>query len=57
VQLRDLGKKKGGATAAELTDEVWTELSRVAISRAPAAIEQLRDKAKDTTDKLRGILK
>jgi hypothetical protein len=57
VQLRDLGKKKGGATAAELTDEVWTELSRIAISRAPAAIEQLRDKAKDTTDKLRGLLK
>ena len=57
VQLRDLGKKKGGATAAELTDEVWTELSRIAISRAPAAIEQLRDKAKDATDKLRGLLK
>src|SRR2546423_5002016 len=44
VQLRDLGKKKGGATAAELTDEVWRELSRIAIARAPAAIEQLRDK-------------
>jgi len=57
VQLRDLGKKKGGATAAELTDELWSELSRLAIARAPAAIEQLRDKAKDTTDKLRGLLK
>jgi uncharacterized protein involved in outer membrane biogenesis len=57
VQLRDLGKKKGGATAAELTDEVWTELSRLAIARAPAAIEQLRDKAKDATDKLRGLIK
>ena len=57
VHLRDLGKKKGGATAAELTDEVWTELSRVAISRAPAAIEQLREKGKDAADKLRGLLK
>ncbi|HET7364476.1 MAG TPA: hypothetical protein VFJ70_12990 [Burkholderiales bacterium] len=57
VQLRDLGKKKGGATAAELTDEVWTELSRIAISRAPAAIEQLRDKAKDAEERLRGLLK
>ncbi len=57
VHLRDLGKKKGGATAAELTDEVWTELSRVALSRAPAAIEELRDKAKGAADKLRGLLK
>lgn len=57
VQLHDLGKKKGGATAAELTDEVWTELSRMAINRAPAAIEQLRDKAKDAEERLRGILK
>src|SRR5207248_9417655 len=57
VQLRDLGKKKGGATAAELTDEVWRELSRIAISRAPAAIEQLRDKGKDAADKLRGLFK
>jgi uncharacterized protein involved in outer membrane biogenesis len=57
VQLRDLGKKKGGATAAELTDEVWSELSRIAIARAPAAIEELRDKAKGAADKLRSILK
>ena len=57
VHLRDLGKKKGGATAAELTDEVWTELSRVAMSRAPAAVQELRDKAKGATDKLRGLLK
>jgi hypothetical protein len=57
LHLRDLGKKKGGATAAELTDEVWTELNRIAISRAPAAIEELRDKAKSATDKLRGLIK
>ena len=57
VHLRDLGKKKGGATAAELTNEVWTELSRMAISRAPAAIEQFRDKAKDAEQRLRGIFK
>jgi hypothetical protein len=57
VHLRDLGKKKGGATAAEIADEVWKELSRVAIAKAPAAIEGLRDKAKDTADRLRGIFK
>jgi hypothetical protein len=57
VHLRDLGKKKGGATAAELTDEVWSELSRIAISRAPAAIQELREKAKGATDKLRGLFK
>jgi len=57
VNLRDLGKRKGGATAAELADEVWKELSRVAIARAPAAIEGLSDKAKDAADRLRGIFK
>jgi AsmA family len=57
VHLRDLGKRKGGGTAAELADEVWKELSRVAIARAPAAIEGLRDKAKDAAERLRGILK
>jgi hypothetical protein len=57
VHLRDLGKKKNGATAAELTNEVWSELSRVAISRAPAAVEQLRDKARDAEQRLRGLLK
>ena len=57
VHLRDLGKKKGGATAAELTDEVWSELNRIAIARAPAAIEELRDKAKGAADKLRGLIK
>ena len=46
IQLRDLGKKSNGATAAELVDEVWTQMTRSAVSRAPAAIENLRDKVK-----------
>jgi hypothetical protein len=57
VNLRDLGKRKGGATAAEIADEVWKELSRVAIAQAPGAIEHLRDKAKEAQERLRGIFK
>jgi len=57
IQLRDLGKRTNGATAAEITREVWNELTRVAISRAPAALEGLRDKAKDAADRLRGLIK
>jgi hypothetical protein len=57
IQLRDLGKRTNGATAAEITREVWNELTRVAISRAPAAIEGQRDKAKDAADRLRGLIK
>src|SRR6266850_635495 len=57
IQLRDLGKKSNGATAAEITKEIWTELTRVAISRAPAALEGLRDKAKDAAERLRGLAK
>jgi hypothetical protein len=57
IQLRDLGKRTNGATAAEITREVWNELTRVAISRAPAALEGLRDKAKDAADRLRGLTK
>ena len=57
MHLRDLGKKRGGATAAEITDEIWTEVTRTAVSRAPAAIEALRDKAKDAADRLRGLIK
>src|SRR5207302_3180169 len=56
VQLRDLGKKKGGATAAELTDEVWRELSRMAIGRPPAGDEELRDEAQGASDPLRGLI-
>jgi hypothetical protein len=57
IQLRDLGKKTNGATAAEITREVWGELQRVAIARAPAAIEGLRDKAKDAADRVRELIK
>ena len=57
LHLRDLGKKRGGATAAEITDEIWTEVTRTAVSSAPAAIEALRDKAKDAADRLRGLIK
>ena len=57
LHLRDLGKKRGGATAAEITDEIWNELSRTAIARAPAAIEGLRDKAKDAAERLRGLVR
>jgi hypothetical protein len=56
IQLRDLGKKTNGATAAEITREIWGELQRVAVQHAPAAIEGLRDKAKDATEKLRGLI-
>jgi hypothetical protein len=57
LHLRDLGKKRGGATAAEIADEIWSEVSRTAIARAPAAIEALRDKAKDAAERLRGLVK
>jgi len=57
LHLRDLGKKRGGATAAEIADEIWSEVSRTAIARAPAAIEGLRDKAKDAAERLRGLVK
>ena len=57
IHLRDLGKRTNGATAAEITREVWGELQRVAIARAPAALEGLRDKAKDAADRLRGLIK
>ena len=46
IQLRDLGKKTNGATAAELVDEVWTQMMRSAMSRAPAAVDSLREKLK-----------
>lgn len=46
IQLRDLGKKTNGATAAELVDEIWGQMTRAAMSRAPAAVEGLRDRIK-----------
>ena len=36
VQFRDLGKKTNGATAGELTEEIWSQLRREAVARAPA---------------------
>lgn len=57
LQLRDLGKKSGGATAAEITREIWTAVTRQAIAAAPAAIRGLEDKAKGAVDSLRGLLK
>lgn len=57
VHLRDLGKNSGGATAAEITREIWTAVTRQAIAAAPAALRGLEDKARGTMDKLRGILK
>ncbi|HEX4929049.1 MAG TPA: hypothetical protein VFV74_13690 [Burkholderiales bacterium] len=57
LQLRDLGKKKGGATAAEITQEVWTALTRQALAAAPGAVRGLEEKAKGAVDKLRGLFK
>lgn len=57
IELRDLGRKKGGATAGEITREVWSEVTRMAVNRAPAALEGLRDKAKDALDRARGLFK
>lgn len=54
--LRDLGKKKGGATAGEITREVWTAITRQAIAAAPGAIRGLEEKAKGAVDSLRGLL-
>lgn len=57
LQLRDLGKKSGGATAAEITREIWTAVTRQALAAAPGAIRNLEDKAKGALDELRGLLK
>jgi len=57
LHLRDLGKKTNGATAAQIADEVWKEVTRMAVNQAPAALEGLRDKAKDAAERLRGLAK
>jgi uncharacterized protein involved in outer membrane biogenesis len=57
LHLRDLGKKTNGATAAQIADEIWKELTRMAVNRAPAALEGLRDKAKDAVERARGLFK
>ena len=55
--LRDLGKQSGGATAAEITREIWTAVTRQAVAAAPGAMRGLEDRAKDALDKLRGLFK
>ena len=55
--LNDLGKKSGGATAAEITQEVWTAVTRQALAAAPASIRGLEERAKGAVDKLKGIFK
>src|SRR5258706_1717599 len=57
LQMPDLGKKTNGASAAEITREIWTTVTRQAISQAPAALEGLRDRARDAVDSVRGLLK
>jgi AsmA family len=57
LQLHDLGKKSGGASAAEITREIWTAVTRQAIAAAPGAIRGLEDKAKGAAERLRGIFK
>jgi hypothetical protein len=57
LHLRDLGKRTNGATAAQIADQIWKEVTRMAINRAPAALEGLRDKAKDAVDRARGLFK
>lgn len=55
--LRDLGKKTGGATAAQISEEVWTALTRQAIAAAPASIRGLEERAKGAVDRLKGLFK
>ena len=57
MQLRDLGRKSGGATAAQITQEIWTALTRQAAAAAPGALREPEDKAKGAMDKLRGVFK
>lgn len=55
--LNDLGKKAGGATAAQITQEVWTAVTRQALAAAPASIRGLQERAKGAVESLKGILK
>ena len=57
LTLRDLGKKTGGATAAQITQEVWTAVTRQALAGAPASIRGLEERAKGAVDRLKGLLK
>jgi hypothetical protein len=57
LQLRDLGRKAGGATAAEITREIWTAVTRQALAAAPASLRGLQERAKGAVESLKGILK
>jgi hypothetical protein len=57
LTLKDLGKKSGGATAAQITGEIWTAVTRQALAAAPASIRGLEERAKGAVDRLKGILK
>lgn len=57
LQLQDLGKKSGGATAAEITREIWTAVTRQAVAAAPGAIRDMEEKAKGALDSVRELFK
>jgi hypothetical protein len=57
LQLRDLGRKSGGATAAQITQEVWTAVTRQAIASAPATIRGLEERARSAVDSIKGLFK
>jgi hypothetical protein len=57
LELRDLGKKSGGATAAEITREVWTAVTRQALAKAPASLRGVEERAKGVVNELKGLLK
>ncbi len=57
LMLRDLGRKSGGATAGQITQQVWSSVTRQAVASAPAALRGVEEKAKSAVDSLRGLLK
>lgn len=57
LELRDLGKKSGGATAAEITREVWTAVTRQALAKAPASLRGVEERAKGVVNQLKDMLK
>jgi hypothetical protein len=57
LQLRDLGKRQGGATAAQITQEIWTAVTRNAIASAPATLRGLEERARGAIDSLRDAFK
>ncbi len=55
--LRDLGRKSGGATAGQITEQVWSGVTRQAVVSAPAALRGVEEKAKSAVDAIKGLLK